>query len=278
MCNCRNNQRHFQLKAKVRMKINSLPVAELCFIEMASKFTEEDRVRILQFYYANGSSVTSAARRFNFWRNQQENAVEIPLCSASNVSKLIKKFTDKKTVKQAHKGNSGRPRSARTEERILEVLQELDESRTSLRQVAASTGLSYTSTQRIAKLDLHMYPYRTEVKHGLTEPDFVQRTELCTNMLQTSENGALFILFVDEAAFRTDGTVNLWNDRSWAVRSSQPDIPPAGLHQNAQRTHVLAAMSQHWLGGPYFFPGKVSAAAYQRARAFSSARSRGNAH
>lgn len=229
---------------------------------MACKFTEEQRLRIVECYMRNGESLTAAARQFNTWRNQQPNPAAIPLCTNNNVQRLMEKFRTKKTLQVAHKGFSGRPRSARTEDKMLDVLTEMDSRRTSVRQVSANLAISKSSVQRIASNDLHLHPYRTEVKHGLLEVDFVQRTEACHHLLQELEPQNPTILFVDEATFRTDGTVNLWNDRFWAVRGTRPDIPPAGVFQNAQRTTVLAAVSRNWLGGPYFFHGTVTAASY----------------
>lgn len=191
------------------------------------------------------------------------NAAEIPRCTKRNVQRLMEKFRSKRTIQAAHRGNSGRPRSARNEVAIFDVLREMDGGRTSVRNVSMDLGISRSSVHRIAKADLHLHPYRIEVKHGLVEADFVQRTEACHHLLQELEAGDPCILFVDEATFRTDGTVNLWNDRLWAVRGSDPDIQPAGKHQNAQRTTVLAALSRNWLGGPYFFHGTVTADAYR---------------
>lgn len=230
---------------------------------MACKFTEEHRLRIVEGYYHSGESVIGAVRHFNTWKDGQPNAAAIPRCNKRNVQRLMEKFRSKKTLQMAHKGFSGRPREARTEARIFDVLREMDGARTSVRQVAANVGISPSTVARIAKCDLHLHPYRVEVKHGLMDVDFVQRTEACHHMLQELQPQNPTIVFVDEATFRTDGTVNLWNDRRWEIRGSMPDIPPAGRHQNAQRTTVLAAFCGNWLGGPYFFPGTVTAAAYR---------------
>ena len=229
---------------------------------MACKFTEEQRLRIVECYYRNGESMAAAARQFNTWRNQQQNPAAIPLCSQRNVQLLIEKLRTKQTLQMSHKGFSGRPRSVRTEEQIQDVLVEMESRRTSVRQVSTDLGISKSSVQRIASRDLRLRPYRTEVKHGLLDVDFVQRTEMCRHLLQELEPQNPTILFVDEATFRTDGTVNLWNDRLWAVSGSRPEIPPAGMFQNAQRTTVLSALCRDWLGGPYFFPGTVTAASY----------------
>lgn len=229
---------------------------------MACKFTEEQRLRIVECFFRNGESLTAATREFNTWRNHQPNPAIIPLCSINNVQRLMDKFRAKRTLQMAHKGFSGRPRTARTEEKMLDVLTEMDSKRTSVRQVSMDLGISKSSVQRIASSDLHLHPYRTEVQHGLLDTDFVQRTELCRHMLLELEPQNPTILFVDEATFRTDGTVNLWNDRFWAIRGTRPDLPPAGTYQNAQRTTVLAAICRDWLGGPYFFPTTVTAASY----------------
>lgn len=230
---------------------------------MACKFSEEHRLRIIQFFYQSNSGITAAARRFNTWRTTQPNPAVIPLCTVRNVQQLVQKFQSKKTIQMAHKGYSGRRKSATTEEKIFDVMREMDGARTSLRRVAVDLGMSLTSVYRIAKEELHLHAYRTEVKHGLVEADYVQRVELCRFMLQTLEIDNPTIVFVDEATFRTDGTVNLWNDRHWSTRGERPDIPPAGMYQSAKRTTVLAAVARNWLGGPYFFPRNVDATSYR---------------
>lgn len=230
---------------------------------MACKFTEAERLKIVELFYQSGESVVRTVRRFNTWRGQQANAAGILVCSKRNVQRLIEKIRSKKTLQMAHKGFSGRPRTARTEGMIFDVLGEMHERRTSIRQVSANLHISRATVQRIAKGALHLHPYRAEVKHGLLDADFVQRMELCRNILEQVPLQHAAIVFVDEATFRTDGTVNLWNDRLWAVAGTRPDIPAAGQHQNAERTTVLAAFSRDWLGGPYFFPGTVTAAAYR---------------
>ena len=232
---------------------------------MACKFEEETRLRIIQCYYRNGESVTAASRHFNTWRNAQPNAAAIPLCTKKNVHQLVQKFLTKKNLQLSHKGHSGRPRSVRTEERVFDVMRELEGERKSLRQVSRDLEMSTSTVQRIARQDLHLHAYRAEKKHGLLPTDFVQRTELCHLMLNTLENTNQPIVFVDEATFRTDGTVNLTNDRFWFTRGTAPNIPPAEVRQDAQRATVLAAVSRDWLGGPYFFPGTVNSGAYQDA-------------
>ena len=67
----------------------------------------------------------STLRNFNAWEIEQPNVAAIPRCTKRNVQCLIEKFRSKKTLQMAHEGFNGRPKTSRTEESILEVLQEI---------------------------------------------------------------------------------------------------------------------------------------------------------
>ena len=70
-----------------------------------------------------------------------------------------------------------------------------------------------------------------------------------------------FVIYSDEASFRTDGHVNKWNAFLWDYERPEDFIVESD--QGAKRVMVWAAMSSDKLFGPYFFPSMVTADVYQ---------------
>ena len=81
----------------------------------------------------------------------------------------------------------------------------------SIRTAAAETGLSRTTTHRIAH-ELQLRPYRLGLAQKLSEYDKIVRVDAAQQMLPVIENGNdLLFIYTDEATYRTDGHVNRWN-------------------------------------------------------------------
>ena len=77
-------------------------------------------------------------------------------------------------------------------------------------QIAKMTEISTASVNRILKHYLKLYPYKIRISQAITESDMSQRMEfaqlIITNMKMLDN-----IFLADEAYFRTDGCVNLYN-------------------------------------------------------------------
>jgi hypothetical protein len=130
----------------------------------------------------------------------------------------------------------------------------------SLRACASENDMSLTTTQRVARHALKLYPYRLILVQALSFYDKIVRVEACYRLLEllTTE---IDIVYTDEASFRTDGHVNMWNCRMWDYE--RPDNFVAEASQSAKQLTVWAGMSRHHIFGPYFFPSTVTGDSYR---------------
>ena len=104
------------------------------------KFCEEHRLKIVEFYYTNGQSLSRAARAMNNWARQ--NNAQMPRCSKKDVYRVMQRLKTQFTLRDGQKEKSGRPKTVRTEANIQLVLNEIsDKPNVSLRMVAQNLSL-----------------------------------------------------------------------------------------------------------------------------------------
>ncbi|BFZ10390.1 hypothetical protein BsWGS_13429 [Bradybaena similaris] len=83
----------------------------------------------------------------------------------------------KDTNRQSH---SGRPKSSRTPHNIAAVRDSVVRSPSkSVRRRSQELGINRESVRRILNADLHLYPYRIQIKHKLTPDDMRKRLITC---------------------------------------------------------------------------------------------------
>jgi len=83
----------------------------------------------------------------------------------------------KDTNRQSH---SGRPKSTRTPHNVAAVRDSVVHSPSkSVRRRSQELGINRESVQRILIADLHMYPYRIQIKQKLTPDDMRKRVIMC---------------------------------------------------------------------------------------------------
>jgi hypothetical protein len=121
-------------------------------------------------------------------------------------------------------------------------------------------GVSVSTVHKIARQTLHLYPYRLILGQALSEYDKIVRVEACHRLLELLGDGK-FVIYSDEATFRTDGCVNRWDCRIWDYE--RPDGFIAQTSQSAKSVTVFAALSRDHLFGPYFFPDTVTGDSYR---------------
>jgi hypothetical protein len=219
------------------------------------KLTAEEARRIVAFYYANGNSPTRAFRLFNAWAISNNVATR---ATKKNVIDVVKRFE-----RHAHLQKDTRQRAVKWQDEtvLVGVLNSLyRHPGGSLRICASDNDMSYTTTQKIARRALQLYPYRLILVQALSEFDKMVRVEACRRLLDVLTEEKL-VIYSDEATFRTDGFVNRWNCRIWDY--NRPDDFIVESNQGARSVTVWAGMSQQHLFGPYFFPGTVSGDAYR---------------
>lgn len=120
--------------------------------------------------------------------------------------------------------------------------------------------MSIGTTQRIARKELKLYPYRLILVQALSDYDRIVRVEACHRLIPLFSPERK-VVFSDEATFKIDGCVNRWNCRIWDHQ--RPDDFIAEQRQGASSITVWGAVTTEHLFGPYFFPSTVTGAAYR---------------
>ncbi|KAJ8954157.1 hypothetical protein NQ318_005751 [Aromia moschata] len=128
------------------------------------------------------------------------------------VCQLIKKFRETGNVKDVKR--IGRPKSATSEEKALNVLLTIEETpQVSTREVTDNLEIS----NNFKKEKIH--PYKLQLIYELNEDDFDRRMDFCEYTMErcnADENFASNIVFSNEATFMQNGTLNRHNCRYWA--------------------------------------------------------------
>ena len=97
--------------------------------------------------------------------------------SNATISRWVAKFRGGKLFQR--KKGSGRPRSVRSKEVATEVAQSVQQSpEWSLRHRAQSLGLKKSSLNTILRKDLHLRPYRMQVRQKLSPEDERRRLKM----------------------------------------------------------------------------------------------------
>jgi len=91
--------------------------------------------------------------------------------------------------------------------------------RVSVRNIARDRGISQSSMSRILKKN-KFHPYHTSLLQELSQHDFNMRIQFCTWAKNKLEDGPAFfqlqfVLWSDEATFKSDGTINRHNLHYW---------------------------------------------------------------
>lgn len=219
------------------------------------KLTSEEAKKVVEIYYANNKSPTRAFRQFNTWAMNNNCPTRV---SKKNVMDLMKRFEQRTVIQQDKRQRRSK---SKDEEALMGIISSIyHHPGSSLRTTATENNVSYTTSQRLARHTLQLYPYRLILVQALTDYDMIVRVDACQRLLQLMSEDKL-IVFTDEANFRTDGFVNRWNCRIWDYE--RPDDFVAETSQGAKQTCVWAGMMKDHLYGPYFFPATVNGDSYR---------------
>ena len=210
------------------------------------KYTIEQRVHIVKIYYQNNESIrkTFRALREFYGRNNRP--------AASTIRRLVNKFEASGTV--TDKVVPVRQRNARSAANIAAVNQSVREDpNLSVSRRSQELGISQTSTWRILRLDLGLYPYKIQLTQELKPNDHSLRRNFADWVLEQLEVDANFgekIIFSDEAHFWLNGFVNKQNCRIWGESN------PQQMQQLPMHPEKLTVWCGLWSGGiigPFFF-------------------------
>ena len=120
------------------------------------KFTTEQRVKIIEFYFENGRSIVAMQRSYMRHFNVRHRP------SRPAIMSLVMRFQEQGSVNDTSR--RGRGRSVRTPENTRDVWRSIEENPTTYtRWRSQEFAISRSSLQRIQR-DLHMYPYSPYIK------------------------------------------------------------------------------------------------------------------
>ena len=134
-------------------------------------------------------------------------------CDVSAITKLIKKFETTFTLHD--KPKSGRP--SLNEERKNLVSEAVDDTAnefgaTSIRRLSSETGIPKSSTHRIARNILKLYPFKIQMLQELHPSNKINRLEFCA-WLRNNEEKLPTIISSDEANIHLDGSISRYHCR-----------------------------------------------------------------
>lgn len=222
-----------------------------------SHYSKEDRIFLIQNYYANDKNVTLTLRK---WSSQFKNRSKP---DAKMIDTLVKKFERTGSVLDDIESRKNKEKTARTPEIIDEVKRRHSESpNLSVRQLGQQAGTSSTTAWRILNKDLELFPYKVQVAQQLTEKAVEKRLAFATDMcdlideckINTSE-----IIFSDEAHFWLEGYVNRQNYRIWGTE--RPELlRTKPLHP--KKLTVWCGLTAERIIGPFFVEESITGSVY----------------
>ena len=215
-------------------------------------WSTKEKTFCVEAYFTNKSYViVQADFRRKFWCHHAP--------SKSRIFDWVQKFREYGTVQNLNSKGlrdtySGRRVSARTERNIDAVRDSVGRSpKKSLQRRSQELGISRESLRHILKSDLHLYPYKIQIKQKLTEADMEKRVTMCEWFCDTIEDNPDFldhVWFSDEAHFLLSGHVNSKNNVYWGTTALE-DVLQRPLHST--KCTAWVAISKNGIIGPYWF-------------------------
>ena len=155
-----------------------------------------------------------------------------------------------------NRGQSARPRTARTADNIERVRESLSQHgiKSSRRN---GLGLSRTSFDHIAKLDIKFHPYIMIIRQKLRQGDPVKRMAFCNRLVQTAEQNLQFLdhlIVSDEVVFSLKSEVNTRNVVKYALYGKRhPDDHYVEFTQGSGQVMVWVGLTRAGVVlGPHF--------------------------
>lgn len=157
--------------------------------------------------------------------------------------------------------NSLKPRTARTEERIVGVLGRVNlDPHVSVRQLERETDISRSSIHRILK-DNKLRPYKIHLHQGLLPGDYERRLNFVAWLAVAQGMATLNrIMWSDESRFHNNGVVNRHNCHYWSKEN--PHWLREGNFQNVWGINVWCGIIDGQIIGPKFYEGTLNGLRY----------------
>jgi len=175
-------------------------------------WSTEQKIFIVEAYFRQNSMIHESQLQFK----ERFGCREFPVHSM--IYRLVNKF---RTHGTAHNHNredtnrqwhSGRPKSSRTPHDVAAVRDSVVHSPSkSVRRRSQELGINRESVRRILIADLHMYPYRIQIKQKLTPDDMRKRVIMCQRFCDKIDDVPDFldnVWFLGEAHVLLSGHVH----------------------------------------------------------------------
>lgn len=210
-----------------------------------NRLTNEERLRIVQIYFENRSSVRATYRALRPIYGPHNRPSE------SGIRALVNRFRDTHTLVDKHRQ---RRRTVRTEEAVDAVARSVEEDPSvSIRHRAQQLAICYSTLRNILRKDLRLYPYKIQLVQELKRLDYRKRldfVEWAQDKITRDPAFAGKIFFSDEAHFWLCGFVNKQNCRIWSNENPKEFV---GVPLHPQKLTVWCAIWAGGVIGPYFF-------------------------
>ncbi|GBL88043.1 hypothetical protein AVEN_133702-1 [Araneus ventricosus] len=172
-------------------------------------YSIEQRVFLVLEYHRLERSPMATRRSFQ----KRFNVPKGP--DAKTIRKLFAKFERTDSVDDNRVGNVGPRQTVVTPENVAKVSGIVQQNpRNTVRRIASETGLKRTSTQKILRNSLRMFPYKIQSHQAIPIKAVRQRFDFAKEILTMIDNEGFdvrCIWFTDEAQFHLNGFVNKQN-------------------------------------------------------------------
>lgn len=216
-------------------------------------YSEKDATEMLLILGESKCNFSKAAR---IWKDRHP---EKPNFSRRVFKRLKQRAENKGKLLHDYNKNRQIKRPVRDVHEASIVASAIVDPQCSLRRRAIDSGVSYYTIYSILKAN-NFRAYRTSSHQQLTCNDLLARHEFCRWINQQSDTFHQKILFSDECTFKSDGSMNKWNNRKWA--SVNPNWLIQVDHQRVWKINVWCGIVKDQIIGPFFIEGNLNAAAY----------------
>ncbi|GBM35696.1 hypothetical protein AVEN_260819-1 [Araneus ventricosus] len=179
-------------------------------------YSIEQRVFLVLEYHRLKESPTATRRSFQARFNVPKGP------DAKTIRTLFAKFQRTGSVTDDLMGNVGRQQTAVTPENVATVSGIIQQTpMSSVHRIASETGLKRSSTQKILRKSLHMFPFKIQTHQAIPVRAVQQRVDFANQMLTMIDSEGFdvgCIWFTDEAHFHLNGIVNKQNWRFWGPK------------------------------------------------------------
>ena len=219
-------------------------------------FTTEQRTFIVRTYFQT-NSVAEVQERFRMTFPDREPPAR------NSILYNVRKYNTNGTSLNRHKNNSGRRRTATSNENV-EAVRALLEENPNVSARRNPIRISKSSFNLITKHRIRWHPYRMHIRHGLTEGDLPWRLRFSNWFLQRCRDFRFLPNFVisDEAKFQMNGEVNTQTTRQYAPIGE----PPAfnyDTNTSREKLDVWAGLCGNGVViGPFFLDGNLDGLGY----------------